>query len=168
VKGLERPLAAVVLAAMIGCSGVALAGGRAGPPQATPFSWLGRAAATYASWRSGSDLVAEAARYVGEGKFTGLPGAWCADAVSFWLEATGRPPLPNRMAASALSYGPRGFGAPGELVVMRTRREYAGHVGIVERVLPDGSVEIISGNRGRRVARAIIPRGMVTAFVRVR
>ena len=103
-----------------------------------------------------------------QGKFTQLPGAWCADAVSVWLRATGHSPLANRMASSALSYGPRGSGAPGELVVMRTRRGYAGHVGIVERVLPDGSVEIISGNWGRRVARAIIPRGMVTAFVEVR
>src|ERR1035441_7825244 len=57
------------------------------------------------SWGIGYDIAAEAARYVGSRKFTQLPGAWCADAVSFWLRAIGRPPLPNRMAGSALVYG---------------------------------------------------------------
>ena len=116
---------------------------------------------------AGADLVAEAARYVGSGKFTSPPGTWCADAVSFWLEATGRPPLKNRMAASALSYGPHVANPqPGDLAVMRTRRGYAGHVGVVARVNPDGSIEIVSGNWNRRVARSVIARGSVTAFVR--
>ncbi len=186
MKGLARPLAAVVVLVSLCLGGAAEANGRAGPSPPSLYApgWRAGAPAVAArfAWRtsgdlarsggdlarSGADLVAEAARYLGEGKFTSLPGAWCADAVSFWLERTGRPPLPNRMAASALRYGPRGFGAPGELVVMRTRREYAGHVGIVERMLPDGSVEIISGNWGRRVARAIVPRAMVTAFIAVR
>lgn len=125
------------------------------------------AIAAGAAWRSGADLVAEAARYVGSGKFTGLPGAWCADAVSFWLTRTGRAPLANRMAASALRYGPH-VASPqaGDLVVMATRRGAAGHVGIVAGVAAGGSIEIISGNWGRRVARAVIPRGDVTAFVR--
>jgi len=117
--------------------------------------------------RSGSDLVAEAARYVGSGKFTELPGAWCADAVSFWLKATGRPPLANRMAASALGYGPHVANPqPGDLVVMRTRRGYAGHVGIVAAVNADGSIEVVSGNWRHRVARSVISRRSVTAFVR--
>ena len=37
---------------------------------------------------------------------------------------------------------------------------------IVAGVAAGGSIEIISGNWGRRVARAVIPRGDVTAFVR--
>ena len=113
-----------------------------------------------------SDLVTEAARYIGSGKFTRLPGAWCSDAVSFWLRAIGKPPLANRMAAAALSYGPRVSNpSPGNLVVVRTRRGYAGHVGVVEGVNADGSVRIISGNWGRRVARGTIPRWQVTAFI---
>jgi uncharacterized protein (TIGR02594 family) len=119
-----------------------------------------------AAWGSGSALVNEAARYVGSGKFTRLPGAWCADAVSAWLEATGKPPLRGRMAGSALAYGPRVANPqPGDLVVMRTRRSPEGHVGIVVAVRGD-AVEIVSGNWGGRVARATISRAQVTAFVR--
>ncbi len=184
MKALGASVAAIGALSCLCLSGAAEAGGRAGPAGPSIYSPTWRhetvalhlphwrrdapSIALHAAWGGGSALVAEAARYIGSGKFTPFAGPWCADSVSAWLRAVGKPPLPNRMAASALSYGPRGFGAPGELVVMRTRREYAGHVGIVERMLPDGSVEIISGNWGRRVARAIIPRGMVTAFVRVR
>ncbi len=152
---------------------LARANGRAGPaiqPSAAPH-WSRGAAALVArfAWRSGSDIVAEAELYVGAGKFTALPGAWCADAVSFWLKATGRAPLANRMAASALAYGPH-VAEPqrGDLAVMRTRRGSAGHVGIVAGVAADGAVEIISGNWGHRVARAFVPRWQVTAFVAVR
>jgi hypothetical protein len=56
----------------------------------------------------------------------------------------------------------------GHLVAIRTRRGPAGHVGIVERVNPDGSVTIVSGNWSRRVARSIIPRRSVTACIAVR
>lgn len=180
-----KTLTGIVALTCLFLSGAAEANGRAGPAPATvsPPSWRhdapaiaahvasGAAGAVWrtggAAWRTGSDLAAEAARYVGAGKFTGLPGAWCADAVSVWLERTGRPPLANRLAASALAYGPHvAEPRPGDLVVMRTRRGPAGHVGIVEGVLPDGSVAIISGNWGRRVARGVISRRSVTAFVR--
>ena len=120
------------------------------------------------SWGIRYDIAAEAARYVGSGKFTQLPGAWCADAVSFWLRATGHQPLSTRMAGSALSYGQVvSTPARNDLVVMRTRRGAAGHVGVVESVASDGSVTIISGNWGGRVARATIAPGSVTAFVRI-
>jgi hypothetical protein len=112
----------------------------------------------------GGDLVAEAARYVGSGKFTALPGAWCADAVNVWLRAIGKPPLPGRMAASALAYGPRGTGAPGDLAVFVGRRGYAYHVGVVVASLGN-RVEIVSGNWGHRVARAVVSRRGL-AFVR--
>ena len=116
-----------------------------------------------ATWRTGSDLVAEAARYVGSGKFTALPGAWCADAVSAWLRAIGKPPLASRMAGAALSYGPRGSGAPGDLAVFMGRRG-AYHVGVVVADL-GSEVEIVSGNWDHRVARAVVSRrGLI--FVR--
>jgi len=166
----------VVLAAL--APRAAHAADRAGPPPPSIYApaWQAGAPAiaARAAWRgaavgicSGADLVAEAARWIGSGKFTGLPGAWCADAISAWLRATGRPPLSNRMAASALAYGshvanPR----PGDLVVMRTRRGYAGHVGVFVGLAAAGDVEIVSGNWGRRVARSVISRRSVTAFVR--
>jgi hypothetical protein len=104
----------------------------------------------------GGDLVAEAARYVGSGKFTALPGAWCADAVSFWLQRAGKPPLANRMAGAALSYGPRSVGRPGDLAVFMGRRG-AYHVGVVVASLGD-RVEVVSGNWGHRVGRAFVSR----------
>ncbi len=116
-----------------------------------------------ATWRTGSDLVAEAAHYVGSGKFTPYPGPWCADGTSAWLRATGRPPLANRMAGAALSYGPRSVGRPGDLAVFMGRRG-AYHVGVVVASLGD-RVEVVSGNWGHRVGRAIVSRRSLV-FVR--
>jgi uncharacterized protein (TIGR02594 family) len=178
MQAIRALLAALAVSLTLCAGGAADAAGRGGTPPPSLYApgWDAGAPAMVgsAAWgaggalaRSGADLVAEAARYVGSGKFTALPGAWCADAVSFWLEATGRPPLKNRMAASALIYGPHVVNPqPGDLVVMRTRRGYAGHVGVVAAVEPDGSIEIVSGNWRRRVARSVIPRWSVTAFVR--
>jgi hypothetical protein len=113
------------------------------------------------------DPVAIAERFLGAGNFTGLPGAWCAWAVSAWLRASGRPPLRSGLASSALAYGPLELHPRrGDLVVMRTSRGRFGHVGLV--VADEGAtIEIVSGNWGHRVAHARIPRRSVTAFVRV-
>ncbi len=117
----------------------------------------------------GSDVLAEAARWLGSGNMTGTIGPWCADAVSFWLRRTGHRPLANRLAASALGYGPH-LAAPriGALAVMRTWRGLYGHVGLVEGVSPDGSIDLLSGNWGHRVARSLAPRWTIVAFVEVR
>jgi hypothetical protein len=150
---------------------LAHAAGRAGPPVPSLYAptWQAGAPAIAASqaWRTGSavarssvDLVVEAARYVGAGKFTGLPGAWCADAVSVWLERTGRPPLANRLAASAMSYGaPDAEPHAGDLAVT------AQHVGVVAHVYNDGSIDEISGNWGRRVAEAHVAQTRAMRFV---
>ncbi len=116
-----------------------------------------------------ADVLAEAARWIGQGNMTGKPGPWCADFVSFVLRRSGRAPLAGRMAADALRYGPR-LGRPtaGALAVISTPRGWAGHVGIVEGVEPDGSIRLVSGNWGHRVARSLVPRGAVVAFVEVR
>ncbi len=120
------------------------------------------------SWGIRYDIAAEAARYVGSGKFTQLPGAWCADAVSFWLRATGHQPLSTRMAGSALSYGQVvSTPARNDLVVMRTRHGAVGHVGVVESVSPSGLITYISGNYAGHVARATIAPGAGLVFVRI-
>ena len=135
-----------------------------GPSPRPSFPAAGEASAPA---RFVSDIVAEAERHLGQGNFTGRPGAWCAWAVSAWLRAIGRPPLASGLAASALTYGPRTDAPrPGDLAVIRTRRGAAGHVGIVVADL-GADVEIVSGNWSHRVARARIPRRAVTAFVRV-
>jgi len=116
----------------------------------------------------GGDVLAEAARWIGSGNMTGMSGPWCADAVSFWLRRTGHRPLANRMVASALAYGPRLSGPKvGALAVIGSRRGWAGHVGVVQGVEPDGSISLISGNWGHRVAQSIVPRYSVVAFVEV-
>jgi hypothetical protein len=113
--------------------------------------------AVQAAWGGGSALVAEAAHYVGSGKFTPFVGPWCADAVSFWLRATGKPPLANRMAGAALSYGPRGSGAPSDLAVFMGRHG-AYHVGVVVPGGDGAHVKVVSGNWGHRVGRAFVSR----------
>ena len=141
----------VFIVAALFCTS-ALASGRAGPTPPQAQAWFV------------SDIAREAAQYVGSGKFTRLPGAWCADAVSAWLIATGHRPLSNRMAASALAYGPRSSGNPGDLAVFVGRRGYAYHVGVVVASLGN-SVEVVSGNWGHRVGRATLPRNSLI-FIR--
>ena len=188
MRPLGRLLAVVIALWCIGLSGSALATGRAATtPSIYAPGWRVETASLHvphwrrdapavvvaAAWRgagavahSTSDIVAEASRYVGSAKFTPFAGPWCADSISVWLKATGRPPLANRMAASALAYGPH-VSTPkaGDLVVLHTRRGYAGHVGVVEGINSDGSIRIISGNWGGKVARGVISRRQVTAFV---
>ena len=108
----------------------------------------------------GSALVQRALADLGKGNFTHLPGAWCAWATSAWLEAIGKPRLPNGLASSALAYGPHTASPrPGDLAVMKS------HVGIV--VEDDGAtIRIVSGNWSRRVSVAVIPRRAFVAFVR--
>lgn len=134
----------IAIVAALALTSPALANGRAGPTPTQAQAWFV------------SDIAREAAQYVGSGKFTSLPGAWCADAVSAWLRATGKPPLASRMAGAALSYGPRGNGAPGDLAVFMGRRG-AYHVGVVVASLGD-RVEVVSGNWGHRVGRAVASR----------
>jgi hypothetical protein len=72
------------------------------------------------------------------------------------------------MAADGLRYGPRLAGPRvGALAILRTRRGAFGHIGFVEQIEPDGSIVLLSGNWGRRVARSLAPRSAVTAFVAV-
>jgi uncharacterized protein (TIGR02594 family) len=171
---LKVKLSAIVVAVTLLAPDLALAYGRAGPPPnpvAAWPQWGSDGAATPASrtFGAGGDVVAEAARWIGSGNFTGRPGPWCADAVSAWLERSGRRPLDGRMASSALAYGPR-LDRPevGALAVLGSRRGWASHVGVVSAVDPDGSVHLISGNWGRRVTEAVVSRGAVIAFVAVR
>ena len=137
---------------------------------ATPAPATGRdGAATLTASFGGGSVAAEASHWIGSGKFTGLPGPWCADAVNVWLRRSGHRPLDGRMASAALAYGPR-LEAPevGALAVLGSRLGWAYHVGVVAGVEPDGSIRMISGNWGRRVAEAVIPRQSVAAFVSVR
>lgn len=151
-KVIREPLAAFVALTAVCLSGAAEASGRAGltPQDVNSPDWrdAAPAIAAGAAWRTGSQVVDEARRWLGSGKFTPWAGPWCADAVSACFVHVGKPPLANRLAASALPYGPHVANpSPGDLVVMRTHRSYVG-------VVADGSIYIISGNWARRVAEA--------------
>lgn len=167
-------LTAIVVAGVLLAPELALAYGRATPtpnlfaPTSETESDLGASPASR-PFGAGGDVVAEAARWIGSGKFTRQPGPWCADAVSAWLQQSGHRPLKGRMASSALAYGPR-LERPevGALAVLGGRRGWASHVGVVSGVDGDGAIHLISGNWGRRVAEAVVPRGSVIAFVAVR
>jgi uncharacterized protein (TIGR02594 family) len=171
---LKAKLTAIVVAAALVAPDLALAHGRTEPTPNLFAAWRetgsGHGAAQASRpFGAGGDVVAEAARWIGSGKFTSLPGPWCADAVSAWLQRSGHRPLDTRMASSALAYGPR-LERPevGALAVLGTRRGWASHVGIVSGVDSDGSIHLISGNWGHRVAEAVVSRRSAIAFVAVR
>lgn len=86
-------------------------------------------------------LASIAARYVGQGNFTGFRGPWCAVAMSQWLgEATGRNPHIFR-ARDFARFGRRSPLVPGALIVRPHHVSvYAG----------DG-YEISGNGRGHRV-----------------
>jgi uncharacterized protein (TIGR02594 family) len=145
---------------------VAEAAGRAGlaAPSIYAPGWRdgAPAIASRAAWDGGSQIVAEGWRWLGQANPTGTIGPWCADFASFVLRRVGLPPLPNRMASSALGYGRRtNAPQPGDLAVMPH------HVGFVAGVEPDGSIDLLSGNYSRRVALARVPRSAFVAFVDV-
>jgi uncharacterized protein (TIGR02594 family) len=152
-------------------SGAAQAGGRFPPsasavaaPSASDF----RAMRAEAPPRAHGDVVAEAERWLGSRNMTGKGGPWCAHFASYVLQRTGHRPLANGMASSALSYGRRLSGPEvGALAVVTTRVGYAAHVGFVSGVRSDGSIDLVSGNWGRRVSDAPVPRRSVVAFVDV-
>jgi hypothetical protein len=155
MKPIRGPLTAIAALAVLTLSHHAEATGRHHLTHRAHLARLAQSEPSFA-WGGGSDVVAEAVRYVGSGKLTALPGAWCADAVNVWLRAIGKPPLASRMAGAALSYGPRGSGQPGDLAVFMGRRG-AYHVGVVVASLGD-RVEVVSGNWGHRVGRAVVSR----------
>ncbi len=157
-------------------SGAAEANGRSpfpSSPQPAPSSTLSApdriSAARAEAPAAHADVVAEAERWLGSRNMTGKSGPWCAHFASYVLQRTGHRPLANGMASSALSYGRR-LSEPrvGALAVVTTRIGYAAHVGFVSGVRSDGSIELISGNWGRRVSDAPFPRRSVVAFVDVR
>jgi hypothetical protein len=69
-----------------------------------------------------------------------------------WAQQTGR----------ATANGPGVRPAPGDLIVFGDH-----HVGIVESVLPDGSIQTIEGNYSNKVSRVIRGAGEATGYVRM-
>jgi uncharacterized protein (TIGR02594 family) len=168
----RHALACAFLCLLAGCNAASAASRYRGafePPLADDGGRAWRAVSSLAAgaWSGGARVVAEAERFLGSGNPTGTRGPWCADYVSWTLRHVGRRPLANRLAASALRYGPHVRDPrPGDLVVMNTRRGYARHVGFFAG-WDRGRVVLVSGNWGHRVVRALVSPRAIAAFVRV-
>jgi uncharacterized protein (TIGR02594 family) len=135
----------------------------------TRVASLGKA--SFATSRgSGSDVVAEARRWIGTNP-TGWAHVWCGRFMNFVLERTGRHGTGSNLALSFARYGSR-VGGPqvGAIAVMGRSGRAAGgsaggHVGVVSGIDGNGNPIIISGNHGHIVAEAVYPRGRISAYV---
>lgn len=68
--------------------------------------------------------------------------------------APGDPPFPSPQPNGARVLPPTATPAPGDAVLYGSGPTESDHVGIVERVFPDGEITTIDGNFGDRVARS--------------
>lgn len=113
--------------------------------------------------RTTSQILAEAARYLGARKFTRLPGPWCRDFVNHVAQRAGyRLANRSRRAIDALSLGARvAHPRPGDLVVMR------GHVTFFAGWGGRGVLGLGGNQSGGRVTVSSYPAARVVAFVRL-
>jgi uncharacterized protein (TIGR02594 family) len=110
----------------------------------------------------GSDLVAEARRYLG-GNPTGRSSLWCGAFMDMVLKKTGHKGGGN-LARAYAQYGHRVSGPQVGAIAVMTRRG-GGHVGVVSGIDASGNPIIISGNHNNKVAEAVYPRGRIIAYV---
>ena len=113
----------------------------------------------------GSNIVAEARRYIGSGNPTGRSSLWCARFMNMVLERSGHKGTGSDMARSFAGYGQRISGTQVGAIAVMSRGRRGGHVGIVSGIDPKGNPIVISGNHGHRVAEATYSRGRVYAYV---
>ena len=112
----------------------------------------------------GSGLVAQARRYIGTNP-TGMGALWCARFMNMVLEKSGRRGTGSNMANSFANYGSRVSGPQVGAIAVMSRGKRGGHVGIVSGMDSKGNPIVISGNYNRRVAKSVIPRGRIYAYV---
>lgn len=113
----------------------------------------------------GSNIVAEARRYIGSGNPTGRASLWCARFMNMVLERSGHKGTGSDMARSFAGYGQRISGPQVGAIAVMSRGRRGGHVGIVSGIDANGNPIVISGNHGHRVAEATYSRGRVYAYV---
>jgi len=157
LTGLRAPLAAVGVAAAL-CFGTA-AQASARTPVSSPRTFNGVAGGSIGH----SDVLAQAARWLGRGNPTPFREAWCRDFVNMILERAGyRLVDRSHLAIAALRLGQRVTDPrPGDLVVMR------GHVTFFVGWTGDGAFLGLGGNQAHRVRVSRFARRAVIAFVRV-
>jgi cell wall-associated NlpC family hydrolase len=108
----------------------------------------------------------------------GPVGRWCAYFVSWVAKQSGTPLGENGQGFAAvqgvrswlkgsgrLSEGPAAVGRPGDLVFFDGNRDGVwDHIGLVEAILPDGTVRTIEGNSSDSVRRRDRSRSDIVAF----
>jgi uncharacterized protein (TIGR02594 family) len=93
------------------------------------------------------------------------PDLWCADFVNFVLRRTGHPTTNSRAAKSFLDYGKRIDTPRVGAIVVLTRGNNGGHVGIVRGTDGAGNIIVISGNHGNKVSESPYPKSRVLGYV---
>ena len=93
------------------------------------------------------------------------PDLWCADFVNFVLRRTGYPTTNSRAAKSFLEYGKRIDTPRVGAIVVLTRGNNGGHVGIVRGTDGVGNIVVISGNHGNKVSESPYPKNRVLGYV---
>jgi uncharacterized protein (TIGR02594 family) len=136
-----------------------LAGANASLGSSTSFSGMASSGGY-----GGSNLVAEARRYIG-GNPTGRGSLWCARFMNMVLQRSGYRGTGSDMARSFASYGQRVSGPQIGAIAVMARRGGGGHVGIVSGIDARGNPILVSGNNRNRVREAPEPRGRIYAYV---
>jgi hypothetical protein len=156
--GTASPLAPVAGAGGAGASIVAAAAAEVGQAEQPPGSNDSARIAQYRSATAGAPgpgpwcayFASWACRQAGAPVGNNGEGFGSVDALYAWAQSAGRAePVGN-------GYTPR----PGDLIV------WDEHIGIVESVLPNGSIQTIEGNSSDRVSRRTHPAGDAVGFVR--
>jgi hypothetical protein len=159
--GLASPIAAPTGASSGGAGAIVqIAQSQVGQAEQPPGSNDGPALATYRTATVGAAAGEPWCAYFASwvARQAGMPlgdqgqGFGYVGDIWSWAQQTGRA-IPN---------GPGVTPAPGELIVFGDH-----HVGIVEGVLPNGSVQTIEGNYSDQVSRVVRGAGEATGYVRL-
>jgi hypothetical protein len=106
-----------------------------------------------------SPLVALIVDDIGQGRPADCPSRWCACYLEKALAEAGLPQAGTNLARDFAEYGePAAPATVGSIMVMR------GHVGVVAGQCEDGSVQLLSGNHGRKVGVGCYPLSKAIAW----
>jgi len=168
--GAAAPTAVSATAPLAGASFAQLLGNASGSPMTT----IAAAELGQAEQPPGSNDSARIAQYRTATAGSGV-GPWCAYFVSWVARQAGTPVGDHgegfgsvdalyawaQRAGRAVPNGPGVVPRPGDLIV------WDEHIGIVERLLPDGTIQTLEGNSSDRVSRNVHAFSDALGYVRM-